>query len=464
MLTQAMPALVKALDGVLPPEALKQLTQALGNCNQPLTSRAGLNVQSPNPPTERGIIGDPPWDPRRPPDYPPDYPPLFPDSGPNDYKVDVPGWSGPGAWNMNNYAGNSFNFATPQYFNSSNYYGAPTFNVGGNSFFDTVNTTNINVSQINGQPAPGPAGATGPSGPPGAAGRDGEDGEVAGIFAAIRVLQYARNGTLIKNLARRLLPIPGGIVTSQGDPTVDLPDYSIDGTIDLPTAVDGTASFSADAIDLEDSGETLAVDGDVDVPTTIEGEVTVSGTVDVPDVAGTVSITGSVTVDVLEGETVTCEIQLPAYVFDPETCELTRSESETYTVSVQVPKFGVTSNTLDASHTLSLSAETDVTCTLAATAEHDLTLGDVQPLPVTGTVPKLRVKSATITVTHDLALDPDGATAPVNVEATATPDEAADIDMTPVTYVFGGVQPPGLWLQDILAVPADVGVAQVFTP
>lgn len=462
MLTQAMPSLMKALNGVLPPEALKQLTQALGNCNQPLTSRAGLNVQPPAIRNDRGVIGDPPWDPRYPPNYPPDYPPLFPESGPNSYYVDVPGWTGPGAWNVNNYAGNSFNFSTPQYFNNSNYYGAPTFNVGGNSFFDTVNTTNINVTLINGQPV---AGADGPSGPPGAAGQDGADGEDAGIFAAIRVLQYAKNGTLIKNLARRLLPIPVGIVTSQGVPTVDLPDYTVDGEIDLPTSVDGDASFSAGDIELEDSGETLAVDADVDVPTTIGGDVTVTGTVSVPDVAGDVSITGSIDVDVLEGETVTCEIQLPKYVFDAETCALTLSEDETYTASIQVPKFGITSNTLGASHTLSLSAETSVSCNIDATADATgLTLGDVQPLPVTGTVPKLRVKSGTITVVHDLALDPEGATAPVGVEATATPDGDADVDMTPVTYVFGGVQPQGLWIQDIVAARADIGLTPVFTP
>ena len=33
MLTNAMPAVTRALQGSLPPAALKQLTQALGNCN-----------------------------------------------------------------------------------------------------------------------------------------------------------------------------------------------------------------------------------------------------------------------------------------------------------------------------------------------------------------------------------------------------------------------------------------------
>jgi hypothetical protein len=547
MLTQAMPALVKALDGVLPPEALKQLTQALGNCNQPLTSRSGLNVQSPNPANDRGVIVDPPWDPRLPPDYPPNYPPLFPDSGPNNYYVDVPGWSGPGGWNMNNYAGNSFNFSTPQEFNLANYYGAPTFNVGGNSFFDTVSTTNINTTNINGYPVrgqDGTDGATGPSGPPGAAGRDAEVPDFA--LALMANLRFIRH--LPPNLANVIVGVRAtdrlptqafGNVTADGDPTVDLPNYevaaqaldaastaphnidiptyeitgdipltasltetqAVSGFIDLPTGITGTASFSASDIDLEAGDQTLAIDADVDVPTTIEGSVTVSGTVDVPDVAGTVSITGSVTVDVLEGETVTCEIQLPKYVFDPETCALTLSEDETYTASVQVPKFGVTSNTLGASHALSLSAETNVTCTIAATADATgLFLGEVQPLPVTGTVPKLRVASETISVSHQLSLSGTGATAPLSLRdgtvprlevasfdlavsktgdteevsvdlpvyslpaLTATPDGEADIDMDPVSYTFTGIPTVQRYVTDIVVNQVPAPVTPVFTP
>jgi hypothetical protein len=45
MLTAAMPALTNALRGVLPPNALKQLTQALGNCNQDLTHRGNVVIQ-----------------------------------------------------------------------------------------------------------------------------------------------------------------------------------------------------------------------------------------------------------------------------------------------------------------------------------------------------------------------------------------------------------------------------------
>ena len=528
MLTQAMPSLVRALDGVLPPEALKQLTQALGNCNQPLSSRSDVSLQPPTLRTDRGLIYGDRWDPNN-----PDYRNLIPDSGPDPFVVDVPGWNGPGAWNNNNYAGNNFNFSTPQYFNASNYYGGPTFNVGGNSFFDTVNTTNINVSLINGEP---PAPVAGPAGPPGAAGRDGADGQDAAMFAAIRILQYATNGTRILNLARRQLPIPQGVVTSQGVPVVDLPNYEVDaqaldaattaphsidiptyeitgsipltaslsdtqavtGFVDVPTGITGTASFSASDIDLEDSGETLPIDGDVDVPTTIGGDVTVTGTVDVPDVAGTVTVTGTVTVDVLEGETVSCNITVPVFSFDPETCELSETTRE---ISVTIPKFGVTASSFSATHDLSLSAATTVSLNISATADATgLILGDVQPLPVTGTVPKLRVASESISVSHQLSLSGTGATAALGLRdgtvpklevashtlaisqtgdteevtvdlpvyslpaLTATPDGQAAVDMTPVTYVFNGAQNPDLWLKDIVAAPADRALAAVFVP
>lgn len=44
MLTSQMPALTRALSGVLPPNALKQLTQALGNCNQEVTHRGPVSI------------------------------------------------------------------------------------------------------------------------------------------------------------------------------------------------------------------------------------------------------------------------------------------------------------------------------------------------------------------------------------------------------------------------------------
>ena len=45
MLTQSMPALTKALTGLIPPAAIRQLTQALGNCNQEVVQRGNVTMQ-----------------------------------------------------------------------------------------------------------------------------------------------------------------------------------------------------------------------------------------------------------------------------------------------------------------------------------------------------------------------------------------------------------------------------------
>lgn len=45
MLTQAMPALTKALSGVMSPAAIRQITQALGNCSQEVVQRGDVTLQ-----------------------------------------------------------------------------------------------------------------------------------------------------------------------------------------------------------------------------------------------------------------------------------------------------------------------------------------------------------------------------------------------------------------------------------
>lgn len=45
MLTQAMPALASALQGVMPEAAVRQVMQALGNCNQPLEHRGPVSFR-----------------------------------------------------------------------------------------------------------------------------------------------------------------------------------------------------------------------------------------------------------------------------------------------------------------------------------------------------------------------------------------------------------------------------------
>lgn len=165
MLTQAMPAVVQALSGALPPAALKQLTQALGNCQQPMTGRQDINLQPRQPPMDGGLLPDGQWDPNQ-------YLDLFPDSD------QLGGLFFDTAFGPNintNYAGNTFNFPTSQQFGINNYYGGNTLNVGGNSFFNSITTNNINTTNINNRNVFGGGGGFGPA-PPGVPGQPGEPG------------------------------------------------------------------------------------------------------------------------------------------------------------------------------------------------------------------------------------------------------------------------------------------------
>lgn len=181
--TQSMPALAKALSGVLPDGAVRQLMQALGNCNQPYTSRSTQNFQYPEQlGNNNGVYSGGPWNPSQ-------YPGLLPTAGGNGF-TDTPG---PGGWNggsyyggsttNNNYDGNSFYFPTSQEFNLNNYYGGPIMNVGGNSTFNNITANNITTNNFTvvtggfggtpalpGEPqpfAPGVPGAGGGGGPGG---------------------------------------------------------------------------------------------------------------------------------------------------------------------------------------------------------------------------------------------------------------------------------------------------------
>ena len=159
MYTQSMPALAQALSGALPDGAIRQLMQALGNCQQPLTHRGAINVQPPTVPGRGGLARDGAW-------RPSDYRNLLPSAGSGGY-VDMPRGGGGGAGgtnNSHNYEGNGFFFPTDLGFEYTDYYGGETFNVAGNSSFDysthsTVNagdvvTNSMRVNYINGQRLP----------------------------------------------------------------------------------------------------------------------------------------------------------------------------------------------------------------------------------------------------------------------------------------------------------------------
>jgi len=65
MLTQTMPALANAMSGVMPPNALRQLMQALGNCNQPLEHRGPIAITASPRQSARGVYDGAQWDPRQ---------------------------------------------------------------------------------------------------------------------------------------------------------------------------------------------------------------------------------------------------------------------------------------------------------------------------------------------------------------------------------------------------------------
>lgn len=157
MLTQAMPSVIKALQGTLPPAALKQLTQSLGNCNMAVTQRGDVTV-SPDAWTNVNNNG-------------------------GAYSGDT--------WNVNDYANiinnfsndvtnnnqNLFDFSTRQELATNNFYGGDTINNAGNAYFDNIVTNNLmtnNITVANEQK--GDQGDVGPPGQPGQDGFDGMDG------------------------------------------------------------------------------------------------------------------------------------------------------------------------------------------------------------------------------------------------------------------------------------------------
>jgi hypothetical protein len=158
MFTQQVPALVNALSGALPDSAVRSLMQALGNCQQPLAHRGDVNLAPREPPNTKGVVGGPAWNPQQ-------YQELFPQNY-NQYYFEAPGIGSysNGSWYNTNYGGAEFSFPTNQEFFANEYYGGPTFNVGGNSFFDntfadnaqynTVSTQNMTIEYMNGFPVP----------------------------------------------------------------------------------------------------------------------------------------------------------------------------------------------------------------------------------------------------------------------------------------------------------------------
>lgn len=174
--TQSMPIFAGTAGVRLDPQLLQMFMQAFGNCGQPATHRAPVNVQSPGPSkNNNGVYSGGQWNPSQ-------YTSIFQNIVNEGPYIDMPGFTS--TWNTVNYGGDSFYFPLSQDFTTNQFYGGPTFNVGGdvqfqNTYTNNVYTNNINTPTINGIPAQGDPGADGPAGPagtPGAAGLPGFNG------------------------------------------------------------------------------------------------------------------------------------------------------------------------------------------------------------------------------------------------------------------------------------------------
>lgn len=176
MLTQQMPALAQALTGVLPPAAVTQLMQALGNCQQGLSHRGSATLYPASQPNRNGLVGAGAWNPSQ-------FQGLIPNAGSRVF-VDVAGGGGyydqrkyqGGNW----YDGGAFSFPIDAAFTTNNYYGGDTFNVEGSSYFDdsvhlnldarTAKIQNLFATTINNYPAPTEPPPQDPGGGPGGGG------------------------------------------------------------------------------------------------------------------------------------------------------------------------------------------------------------------------------------------------------------------------------------------------------
>jgi hypothetical protein len=327
MYTQSMPALVKALTGVLPPAALKQLTQALGNCNQPLTHRGTVNIAPEQYLYNNGIAPGGTWNPN-------EYNDILPTSSEAaGSDIVLPGFGG-APWNSFNYGGDSFFFKTDAAFNTNAYYGGPTFNVGGNVQFDNTQTTTLNANElitqniitenINDAPAPASPGVPGFAGvailpPPAIPVLDVAVPQVHVIKEpSEEEIKYLSTDQLAKNVPNPDVMVPdkaisGGVVSlcipsdsiKGATVSVDIPQSAISGVTLSSGTVGVTLSGGEVVVNTPSnaiSGGTVAISG---IPTNAisEGVATISGIPANAISGGTVSVAG-VPTNAISGGTV----------------------------------------------------------------------------------------------------------------------------------------------------------------
>jgi hypothetical protein len=192
-----MPAVIDALRSVLSPGELQNLTQALGNCQQPLAHRGSVNFAPGSPQQKGGVYTHSPWNPQQ---------TSLPSAGSHG-GVDIPGMQA--NWNAGNRYDSQFFFPTDQYFNQNQFFGGAQHYVQNHAHMeyltnqtfegDNLTTNDITVNEtINGAPVAGIPGAAGGDGrdgrdgAPGFPGFPGRDGAMpAGQFKDLRYLAGA---------------------------------------------------------------------------------------------------------------------------------------------------------------------------------------------------------------------------------------------------------------------------------
>lgn len=265
--TQNMPQLARTVGASMDPQLLQMWMQALGNCGQPVTQRAGVNVQPGNfGPQSNGVYSGRQWNPNS-------YQNLLQNVANEGSYVDLPGFTS--NWNSVNYGGDQFNLPISQDFTLNSFFGGPTMNVGGDvafnsTFSNNVNTTNVNTTTVNGFPAPGTPGSqgfAGPAGEPGAAGIPGMIGsDGANGFdglngpAGLRG-QAGRAGTDGISVFRVLPGQPGKDADlSKLKVTYTLPQYEIGDDCTISETGMGTPISAAVEVEPSPKGPTWVVD------------------------------------------------------------------------------------------------------------------------------------------------------------------------------------------------------------
>lgn len=267
MLTQTMPALMKALQSAMSPGQVQSITQALGNCNQPLTHRGPVNISASNYASRGGeypgstYIGDT-WNTHNygGPVYNENtylgdtnfiefgdlnnffneqnqFYNLYQEYNAGDNITNIAGDTNN---TINNNINNSqFSFPTNNFF-TNNFDNSVTTTINDNSYFNNVvtnnsytnnqTTNNINITNINGNPVAGPAG---PPGQPGQNGRDGAPGSpgmIVNNFIPVPVIVPPNVAPPPKPVRRKVLT--GGPL-SVNLPTIDMETPTA--TVTLPT-------------------------------------------------------------------------------------------------------------------------------------------------------------------------------------------------------------------------------------